>query len=166
VICVTASPCQTRALAASVAETAEPGDLLLLVGDLGAGKTTFVQGFGRGLGVRDPITSPTFVLVHSYAGRLELVHADAYRLSGPAEVEDLGLSQLIDGRGVAVVEWGELAAPLSGSDYLEVRLELDGPDDGRRRLQLRPVGPRWSARQGELGRRLGPWLETNEADLP
>jgi tRNA threonylcarbamoyladenosine biosynthesis protein TsaE len=149
-----------------VAETVEPGDLLLLVGDLGAGKTTFVQGFGRGLGVREPITSPTFVLVHSYAGRLELVHADAFRLSGTAEVEDLGLSQLIDGQGVAVVEWGELAAPLSGSDYLEVRLELDGPDDGRRRLHLRPVGARWSARRGELGRRLGPWLETGEGDLP
>lgn len=165
-ICVTSSACETRALAALVAEVTEAGDLLLLVGDLGAGKTTFVQGFGRGLGVRRPITSPTFVLVHSYQGRLELFHADAYRLGGLAEMEDLGLTQLIDGRGVAVVEWGELAAPLSGSDHLEVRLELDGPDESRRRVRLAPVGPRWEARRDELGRRLRRFQEAGEARLP
>ncbi|MBO0894430.1 MAG: tRNA (adenosine(37)-N6)-threonylcarbamoyltransferase complex ATPase subunit type 1 TsaE [Acidimicrobiales bacterium] len=165
-ICVTTSAPETRALAGEVAEVAEAGDLLLLVGDLGTGKTTFVQGFGRGLGVRQPITSPTFVLVHSYEGRLELFHADAYRLCGLAEVEDLGLTQLIDQKGVAVVEWGELAAPLSGEDYLEVRFELDGADEDRRRLRLRPVGPRWQARGDELGRRLRRFQEAGEARLP
>ena len=165
-ICVTTSAAETRALAAEVAEVVEAGDLLLLVGDLGTGKTTFVQGFGRGLGVRQHITSPTFVLVHSYPGRLDLFHADAYSLGGLSEMEDLGLTQLIDGNGVAVVEWGELAAPLAGADYLEVRLELDGNDEGRRRVGVRPVGSRWEARRDELGRRLRRFQEADEARLP
>lgn len=162
-ICLTRSPCETRQLAASVAEMAVAGDLVLLIGDLGTGKTTFVQGFGRGLGVDEQITSPTFVLVRSYRGRLELVHADAYRLGGQTEVEDLGLAQLIDGRGVALVEWGELLAPLAGSDYLEVRMELD--EEGCRRVHLRPVGPRWEARAGELGRRIGRFVPADGGRL-
>lgn len=164
--CVTTSASETAALGSSVAEVVEAGDLLVLMGDLGTGKTTFVQGFGRGLGVRQPITSPTFVLVRSYPGRLELFHADAYRLGGLAEMEDLGLHQLIDGQGVAVVEWGELAAPLSGSDHLEVRFELEGPDEERRRVRLLPVGPRWQARRDELGRRLRRFGGAEEAGPP
>jgi tRNA threonylcarbamoyladenosine biosynthesis protein TsaE len=156
--CATGSACQTRRLAAAVAEAAQAGDLVLLAGDLGSGKTTFAQGFGRGLGVGEPITSPTFVLVRSYRGRLELLHADAYRLGSAAEVEDLGLLQLVDRHGVAVVEWGEPLARLSRSDHLEIRIEADPEREDGRVLRLRPVGARWEAREAELRHRLRPFL--------
>jgi len=93
----TSSVTQTRDLAAAIAELARPGDLILLVGDLGAGKTAFVQGFGAALGIDEPITSPTFTLARQYQGRLELNHLDVYRLEQIEEVLDLGLQELLDG---------------------------------------------------------------------
>jgi tRNA threonylcarbamoyladenosine biosynthesis protein TsaE len=152
----TDSAAQTRELAASVAELARPGDVLLLVGDLGAGKTAFTQGFGAALGVEAPITSPTFTLVRQYQGRLELNHLDVYRLEQLDEVLGLGLYELLDGPTVTLIEWGDTIVPALPADYLEVRLTYgDGDDD--RLVEFRGVGARWGARSRALGAALAPW---------
>jgi tRNA threonylcarbamoyladenosine biosynthesis protein TsaE len=120
------------------------GDLLVLTGPLGAGKTTLVQGIGEGLGVRGPITSPTFVIarVHpSLTGGPALVHADAYRLGGAAEIDDLDLDSST-ASSVTVVEWGEGLAEGLSEDRLEIAIELHG--EGRV-VRLTPIGPRWAA---------------------
>lgn len=140
-----------RALGQRLAEQLRAGDLLVLTGELGAGKTTFTQGLGAGLGVRGDVTSPTFVIarVHpSTVGGPELVHVDAYRLGGMEELDDLDLDTELD-EAVTVVEWGEgLAEGLSDS-RLEIRIvraltveELEGDLDPRR-VEITPVGPRW-----------------------
>lgn len=152
---VTKSAEDTKELGAAVSELVEPGDVLLLVGDLGAGKTTFVQGFGSALGVGEPITSPTFVLVRSYRGRLEMIHADMYRLDHLQEVIDLGLPELVDEGAVALVEWGDVAAAALAPDTLEVRMEHAGGDE--RVIEIRPQGPRWASALPLLGRRLERW---------
>ncbi|HLT70686.1 MAG TPA: tRNA (adenosine(37)-N6)-threonylcarbamoyltransferase complex ATPase subunit type 1 TsaE [Acidimicrobiales bacterium] len=150
---------ETRELAAAVARVAQPGDLVLLSGDLGAGKTAFVQGFGRGLGVTEPITSPTFTLAQQYEGRLTVHHLDVYRLDQLGEVADLGLAELLDDGGVVLIEWGDAIAPVLPNDHLEVRLVYGDPGDGDddRRILVRPVGPSWAARQVSLLEALAPW---------
>jgi len=160
---VTSSPAATRALAAELATLARPGDTVLLAGDLGAGKTTFAQGFAAGLGVEGPVTSPTFTLVRPYRcgpagldiGVRTLVHADVYRLDHLQEVVDLALVELVEDAAVALVEWGDVAAPVLGADALVVRIER-GEDDDERRIELVP-GASWAGRAGELARRLAPW---------
>ena len=152
----TSSVEQTKALAAAVAELARPGDLLLLAGDLGAGKTAFAQGFGAGLGVTEPITSPTFTLAQQYAGRLPMHHLDVYRLDQMAEVLDLGLAELLDDGGVVLIEWGDAILPALPSDFLEVRLTFGEGDDDRQ-LALRRVGPSWGARARLLAAALEPF---------
>jgi len=152
----TASVDQTKALAAALAGLVRPGDLLLLAGDLGAGKTAFAQGFGAGLGVTEPITSPTFTLAQEYAGRLPVHHLDVYRLDQLAEVAELGLAELLDDGGVVLIEWGDVILPVLPADYLEVRLTFgDGDDD--RHITLRRVGPSWSARRRLLAEAVAPW---------
>jgi tRNA threonylcarbamoyladenosine biosynthesis protein TsaE len=134
-----------RALGARVAATLQAGDLVVLTGGLGAGKTTFVQGIGAGLRVRGPVVSPTFVIARVHRdGRLPLVHVDAYRLGSVAEVDDLDLDAALD-ESVTVVEWGEgLVEDLAG-DRLEVRLERSSdPADESRRVAFTGVGSRWS----------------------
>jgi tRNA threonylcarbamoyladenosine biosynthesis protein TsaE len=153
----TTSAGDTAELAAAIAELAQPSDLVLLTGDLGAGKTAFCQGFGRGLGIDEQITSPTFTLVRSYTGRLDLNHLDVYRLDQLDEVGDLGLSELLDDDAVTVIEWGDVIAPVLPQDYLEVRIRLgDGDDD--RVLELEPVGQRWSARMRALTTAIRRWV--------
>jgi tRNA threonylcarbamoyladenosine biosynthesis protein TsaE len=155
----TASVEETRDLAAALAELARPGDLLLLVGDLGAGKTAFTQGFGRGLGIDQQITSPTFALSQSYTGRLDLYHLDVYRLEQVAETMDLGLSELLDEGAVTVIEWGDAIAPALPHDFLEVHLtQVDGEPD-HRRVELVPIGPRWAARTRALATAIARWAE-------
>ena len=145
----------TRALAAAVAGLARVGDLVLLVGDLGAGKTAFTQGFAAAIGIDEPITSPTFTLVRTYKGRLVLNHLDVYRLENVNEAESLAIGEMLDG-GVTLIEWGDTIAPVLPADYLELRFTLgDGDDD--RDLALRIVGPSWSARQRSLAEALEPW---------
>lgn len=154
----TSSIAQTRELAAALAELARPGDLFLLVGDLGAGKTAFSQGFGAALGVTEPITSPTFTLARVYRGRLEMNHLDVYRLSQLDEVLDLGLQELLDGDAVTLIEWGDVIAPALGADYLEVRIGFGDADDDRV-ITLTPRGSRWSARTRALTRAAAPWAD-------
>lgn len=153
---VTKSAEDTKELAAQVAAVAQRGDLILLAGDLGAGKTTFAKGFGRALGVDEPIVSPTFTLVRRYdRGRVPMIHADIYRLDHLQEIVDLGFAEMLE-EGVTLVEWGDVAAQALAADFLEVRLELgDGDDD--RRIGLRIAGPSWSARMPALTAALDRW---------
>ncbi len=126
-----ASLADTHAIAAAVAELCRPADLIVLSGEMGAGKTAFAKGFGAALGVIEPITSPTFTLVHTYdvgAGRghgaKALHHADLYRLDRTAEIADLALEELAEYQGIVLVEWGDVADALFG-DHLVVHLESE-----------------------------------------
>lgn len=138
----------TQAFGRALGERLRPGDLVVLTGDLGAGKTTLTQGVAEGLGVRGPITSPTFVIarIHpSLVGGPALVHVDAYRLGGSAELDDLDLDADL-AEAVTVVEWGAGLVEQLASDRLEVLLErsaTDDPDEQGRRVSLRGVGSRW-----------------------
>ena len=161
----TSSVDATQELAAALAALAQPGDLIVLAGDLGAGKTAFVQGFGRGLGVTEPITSPTFTLVQEYAGRLPVHHIDVYRLDQLSEVVDLGLSELLDDRGVVLIEWGDAITPLLPSDLLEVRLTFGAGDDDRT-LVLRSSGRSWLRRMASLVEAVAPWAGVPDGAAP
>jgi tRNA threonylcarbamoyladenosine biosynthesis protein TsaE len=144
-----------RALGASLAASLRAGDVVVLSGELGAGKTTFTQGLGSGLGVRGDVTSPTFVIarIHPSLGYgPSLAHVDAYRLGGVAELDDLDLDTSLD-EAVTVVEWGEGIAEGLADDRVEVRIERAlgdaGADAGSgdrldpRRVRIAPVGRRW-----------------------
>jgi tRNA threonylcarbamoyladenosine biosynthesis protein TsaE len=136
----------TRHLGEQVGALARAGDVILLGGDLGAGKTTFTQGVARALGVGEPVTSPTFTLVHSYDGAdVRLLHADVYRLDHLRDVVDLGLAELLEDGAVAVVEWGQRAGPALPPDHLDVCISF-GSDDCDRTIVLSPVGGGWSDR--------------------
>lgn len=120
----------------------QAGDLLVLIGELGAGKTTFVQGLGRGLGVTERVTSPTFVVARAHEGAvLPLVHVDAYRLGSAVELDDLDLD--LTG-SVVVVEWGEGKTENLAEDRLLIRIQRSQSDDETRRVEFIGVGPRWS----------------------
>ncbi|WP_310708481.1 tRNA (adenosine(37)-N6)-threonylcarbamoyltransferase complex ATPase subunit type 1 TsaE [Nonomuraea sp. 3-1Str] len=134
-----------RAYGARLAARLRPGDLVVLSGPLGAGKTTLVQGIAEGLKVRGPITSPTFVIarVHPSLGQgPPLVHADAYRLGGDLEVDDLDLDASLED-SVTVVEWGEGLVEGLSEDRLEIHIDRETGDDARL-VTLRGVGARWS----------------------
>lgn len=146
----------TRALAAELAALVEPGDVLLLAGELGAGKTAFTQGLGSALGIEEQITSPTFTLARQYEGTVVLHHVDVYRLERLSELQDIGVAELLDSGGVLVIEWGDAIAPAMPADYLEIRLTYGEGDDDRE-LDLRCVGSRWSARERSLRESLGNW---------
>jgi len=149
---------QMRALGADLAQVLRPGDVLVLDGPLGAGKTTFTQGIGSALGVRGAVTSPTFVIARNHPGPgPSLVHVDAYRLGGSVEVEDLDLDADLD-RAITVIEWGAGKVEGLAPHRLDVVIRRDvgapvDPDDpsgGPRTVLVRPVGSRWA------GLRLGP----------
>jgi tRNA threonylcarbamoyladenosine biosynthesis protein TsaE len=138
------TPADTRAFGAELAKVLRPGDLVVLVGPLGAGKTALTQGIGDGLGVREPVTSPTFVIARVHiGGRLPLVHVDAYRLDGVADVDDLDLDASTE-ESVTVVEWGQGLVEQLADEHLEVR--LDRRDDDVRTAVLVPHGPGWEER--------------------
>jgi tRNA threonylcarbamoyladenosine biosynthesis protein TsaE len=142
----------THAVAAAVAGLSRRGDVILLAGEMGAGKTAFAQGFGRALGVAEPITSPTFTLVHSYdTGAVTLHHADLYRLEQLAEVTDLGLAELAEYHGIVLVEWGDVAESTFG-EHLLVRLDLVDGDLEARAVTITAVGPTWAQRWAALDR--------------
>jgi tRNA threonylcarbamoyladenosine biosynthesis protein TsaE len=135
---VSASPEATRAFAAGLAAVAAPGDVVCLWGDLGAGKTVFAKGFGAGLGIRDTISSPSFVLMGEYAGRLPLFHIDLYRLASAAEALEGGLLDERQATGVVVIEWPDRLGEALPGDRLDVR--IDGGADDPRLLQVSAHG--------------------------
>ena len=157
----------THSVAATLASLARSGDVIVLAGDMGAGKTAFAQGFGQALGITDAITSPTFTLVHSYpvpGRRLTLHHADLYRLDRTGDIDDLALHELAEFDGIVLIEWGDVAAGSVG-DHLEVRLSADDLDDlddvddpaddaefddlgldQHRTIELAASGPAWAGR--------------------
>ena len=141
----TTSAAGTKAVAAALAGQVRAGDLLVLAGDLGAGKTAFTQGLGAALGVDAPITSPTFTLAQRYEGRLRVHHLDVYRLSGPEEAADLDIADLLEDDAVTLIEWGDTIRPALPPDFLEVRFALGEGDDDRT-LTFTAVGPRWADR--------------------
>ncbi len=133
---VTTSAHATRDVGAALSGALRPGDVVLLVGELGAGKTTFVQGMAAGLGVAEAVTSPTFVLVRPYrcappgsarnpTALRTLLHADLYRLERTGELADLALGEMVEDEAAAVIEWGEVAGPVLGRGALTVRLTAD-----------------------------------------
>lgn len=163
IVARTKSADETRALAGELAPVVRTGDVILLAGDLGAGKTVFVQGLAHALGVRERVTSPTFVLSRQYEGDLPVVHIDVYRLDHVQEVIDIGLAELVDDDAVVLIEWGDVVAQSVGPNYLGVRLEYpaataDGPVDDRV-ITLSPHGEGWAPRQQALGRAVGRWVE-------
>ncbi|MCP4867534.1 MAG: tRNA (adenosine(37)-N6)-threonylcarbamoyltransferase complex ATPase subunit type 1 TsaE [Proteobacteria bacterium] len=144
----------TTWLGEQVAERCREGDVIALCGPLGAGKTTWTQGFARGLGVSTPVRSPTFALCHEYAGRLAVLHIDVYRLGGADEAEDLGFFDRVGSDGVSVIEWADRFPSLIPGHALWLRLDHDG--DRRRVTAWEPDEPIGAA-QIDLD-----WTEANE----
>jgi tRNA threonylcarbamoyladenosine biosynthesis protein TsaE len=154
-VVTTHSPEETGALARRIAEVLEAGDVVLLAGDLGAGKTAFARGLGAGLGVLEPVVSPTFTLARVYEGRLRMVHADVYRLDTVHELLDLGLDDLAEDDAVMVVEWGDVVSGEFAPDRLEVTLELVDDESDARRVTVAPRGATWLPRTVRLAAALG-----------
>lgn len=151
------SPQETLSLGAALAPALVPGDVISLSGELGAGKTVFVKGLAGGLGVTSPVTSPSFVLVNEYAGRLRIVHLDVFRLSSIQEVLDLGFEELLDPAGILVIEWGAAVAPLLPGDLLDIELQRSSDLDAEqeRVVLFRPRGSAWVDKLEALRERVG-----------
>ena len=132
-----ATPADTLAIGRKLAGLLRPGDVILLEGRLGAGKTLLASGIAEGLGVSEPVTSPSFVLVRSYVGFLPLVHADVYRLGSMAELDDLELPAAASD-GVLLVEWGNAVKSGIPSNHLVVRMTID--ENEERDIALIPNG--------------------------
>lgn len=147
------SPAETRRLGERLARLLQPGDVLLLQGELGTGKTCLAQGIGRGLRVREAVKSSSFVLVNEYNGRLKVYHADLFRLEDPAEVADLALEENA-ADGLLLVEWPERAWQELPPQHLLVRLDFAGPT--ARRIVLEPRGQRYEELLSRLARSLQP----------
>jgi tRNA threonylcarbamoyladenosine biosynthesis protein TsaE len=146
------SPEQTRALGEAVGRLAEAGDLIALSGELGAGKTLFVGGVALGLGV-DPaayVSSPTFTIMHRYAGRLPLYHIDLYRIETPEAFASLGLDEYLAGDGVTAIEWAEHGYGYLPKEMLTLRLQHTGSE--MRTIEIAPVGDRYTRLVRELMR--------------
>lgn len=155
---VTRDPDETRKAGAALADAMAPGDVVSLTGDLGAGKTAFVQGAARSLGVEGPVTSPTFVLVREYRGEVLVRHVDVYRLERVQEVLDLGFEDLVDEGGVAFIEWGDAIEALLPDDH--VRVEIRAGADEARTLRVTGRGPAWGRRWERVEAALAPWRQT------
>lgn len=148
---LTRSPRQTQGLGALVGRLAQPGDVILLVGPLGAGKTCLVQGLARGLEVHDYVTSPTFTIIREYRGRMSLYHIDFFRVESQEETQELGLEDYFGAGGLCAVEWADKALEALPSQHLLITLEYRG--DLERALHLEARGPRYVALLEALRRR-------------
>lgn len=151
------TPDDTRAIGSAVAEVLVAADVVVLTGELGAGKTTLVQGIARGLGASEHVASPTFTLIREYpSGRLPVAHVDVYRLERLQDVVDLALDELAADDAVLLIEWGDAIEELLPADRL--RVELTTEEDGQtRRLTIEGEGPSWAARADALGLLLVAW---------
>lgn len=137
---------QTRRLGEGLASQLRPGDVVALTGQVGSGKTTFVQGLAAGLGVPGGrVASPSFVLVREYRGRVPLYHADLFRLEGLTDTGTVGLEEYFEAGGVTVIEWANRVPEVLPEDHLEIEFDLSGPSE--RRLRLVPHGKGYEDRR-------------------
>jgi len=136
---------QTLGLGVELADLLRPGDVVLLVGELGAGKTCLAQGIARGMGIGEQVTSPTFTILREYSGRMPFYHLDAYRLEGPADLYEIGVDEYLEGEGVLVVEWGDRVRDFFPPGYLEIKLDFAVGDE-ERLIRLLPRGDEWERR--------------------
>lgn len=140
---VVADPRETEELAARLGGLVEPGAVLVLDGDLGAGKTTFVRGLARGLGLpKGVVSSPTFTLIHEYEGDVPLYHFDAYRLDDAEEFVHLGAEEYLSGDGVCAIEWGSRVQAELPAERLDIVLQADAEDADKRCIAFAAFGPR------------------------
>ena len=139
----TTSPEETARLGRLLGEACRGGEVILLNGDLGAGKTTLTQGIARGLGVTVPVVSPTFIVLREYEGRLPLYHFDFYRVEHTERAVDLEFDDYLGGDGVCVIEWASRAPEIAPEDSMQVSLRVDGPSS--RLVSLRATASRYSA---------------------
>ncbi len=123
---ITNSAIETKKFAGNFAKKLKKGDILCLVGGLGAGKTTFIQGLAKGLGIKEDVSSPTFVLLNRYKGKLPLYHFDLYRLDNTDEIRNLGYEEFFYGDGITVVEWAEKLKELMPKKYIEIKFKILG----------------------------------------
>ncbi len=147
----------TREVGEALSASLRARDAVVLTGELGAGKTTFVQGVARGLGIEDQVSSPTFTLVKEYRGILDIAHVDVYRLERVQDVVDLGLDELGDGEGVLLVEWGDAVEDLLPDERLRVELTTEDLVSDVRRLRVSALGASWQERWGALEVAVAPW---------
>ncbi len=148
----------TRAIGVALADVLDAADVVVLAGDLGTGKTALAQGIARGLGVEARVTSPSFMIVRVYEdGRLPLHHVDVYRLDHLQELHDLGFEEVVDSRGVTVIEWGDRVVPMLPGDRLDLRLHRTSAEV--REIDVTPTGVAWRERAGALTAALGRWEE-------
>jgi tRNA threonylcarbamoyladenosine biosynthesis protein TsaE len=138
---VSHNPEETRSLGLHLGELAQPGDLILLSGNLGVGKTCLTQGIVWGLGSQEYALSPTFVLMREIAGRLPLYHIDLYRLDQIAEIADLGLDDYLYGQGLCVIEWAEKGISILPAEHLLIK--IDYLNDNERSFEFIPQGKRY-----------------------
>ena len=152
----------TRGIAQAIAKLVRAGDMIVLIGEMGSGKTTFSQHFAHALGVTEPVTSPTFNLLHNYAGgRLQLHHADLYRLERTGELDDLGLTELQEDGGVMLVEWGDVVGDALGTGLI-VKLAANENADTEDSVSIRQIdidwrGMQWETRWDKLRASLSKW---------
>jgi tRNA threonylcarbamoyladenosine biosynthesis protein TsaE len=152
----------TRDIATAIAKLVRAGDMIVLIGEMGSGKTTFSQHFAHALGVTEPVTSPTFNLLHNYAGgRLKLHHADLYRLERTGELDDLGLTDLQEAGGVMLVEWGDVVGDALGTGLI-VKLAANENADTEDSVSIRQIdidwrGMQWETRWDKLRSSLDTW---------
>lgn len=125
----TKSELETLEFGKSLGEKASPGDIFLLKGDLGVGKTVFAKGFALGLGIEEPVVSPTFTIVHEYEGRLPLYHFDVYRIADPDEMYDIGFDEYLYGDGVCLIEWPEMVEDILPESAITIEIKKN-PDKG------------------------------------
>ncbi len=146
----TTGPEETRALGARLGGLLTAGDVLAVQGGLGAGKTTFAQGIGRGLHVKEPVTSPTFTIINEYNGRLPLYHFDTYRLEKVDEMNFLGYEEYFEGDGVTLIEWADRVAETLPEERLDIAIERTG--ENSRVFRFIPRGKRYERLVEELKR--------------
>lgn len=164
----TVTPADTRDVGAVLASALGQGDVVSLTGELGAGKTCLVQGAAKALGVRERVTSPSFVLRREYDGTLPVLHLDVYRLDRLREVADLGYDEALEGCWVTFIEWGDAMSALLPGEHLEVELRVDADpaapvtEAEPRRIVVRPHGDDWMRRVADLTADLQPWVRHTE----
>lgn len=151
------SPEQTQLLGSSLGELAQKGDVFLLVGELGTGKTCLVQGIAHGLAIKEYAFSPSFVLLREYHGRLPLYHIDLYRLDRIEEIADLGLEEYFYGKGVCVVEWAEKGPEIVPQESLLISLHYISTSETERSIHLKPQGERYRELTKQLTTKGGLW---------